>query len=263
MADKETAPETAGVTNTDEAPVAVKRPRKPRTPKVLEETITITPVEAEETVVVSKPKVTRTRKPKAVATPPEPLTTTVEDVAPVLAVELTVGEPLTVTADELTPEKPVVKATPSTDDESGGELTLESLFGPQEEDTKAEDKAAKELASREFADEAYAKAEEEAYYTNNGVVLTSGYWQAWSGKGGRINVFAWLGIFAAFVFFPFGLIFSGLGYVNAKAVPDDKFSRILSIVGLGVSVFFSFLVLIPLVFSALFSLVRLAWSPFM
>lgn len=125
----------------------------------------------------------------------------------------------------------------------GGDLTLEDVFEPQPEDTYAEDKAARIKKARELADEAYEKYSGGVIYSLNGTIVAPGYWQAWAGKGGRFNVFAWLGLLAAFVFFPLGLLFSSFGLLNAKAVPDDKFSRVLSGIGLGVSVFFTFFIL--------------------
>lgn len=68
-----------------------------------------------------------------------------------------------------------------------------------------------------------------------GVVLAPGYWQGFEGPYGRINVFAWLGFIFAFAFFPLGFIFSILGLSNAKAVPTDRFGKVIAWVGFAVS----------------------------
>lgn len=278
MADIETASETPGAPDAATTPTPVRKPRKPRTPKA--------PVETAETEVLEKPKVTRTRKPRVAPAakveakeeglpwafgsddkaPVEEVTPPVVPVPVAVAPVVVESEPEVIPAPETsekTKEEPVTEKLEDLNGEEGGALTLEDLFGPQPEDTEAEDRAAEEQAATELADEVYANASEKVLYATNGTIVAPGYWQAWPGKGGRINVFAWLGIVAAFVFFPLGLLFSGLGWVNAKGVADDKFSRILSGVGFGISAFFAFMILIPLAFGLLFGILSLLWAPFM
>lgn len=66
-----------------------------------------------------------------------------------------------------------------------------------------------------------------------------GYWHAFSGPGGNINVFTWLSVLFLFIFPPLSFLFSGLGIVNSRNMPTDKvgkivgwFVMVLSIIGL-------------------------------
>jgi len=70
-----------------------------------------------------------------------------------------------------------------------------------------------------------------------GTILAPGYWQAFDGELGRVNVLAFLGFIASFTFFPLGILLSGLGLLNAKAVPRDTVGRIFGWAGLVISTF--------------------------
>lgn len=231
MAEDKTASEVTSEFAPGEAPVAIKPARKPRAPKSV---TTESPVKEE-----VKAKASRSRKPKLETAPPAPEEVPVETPAPVI---------------EDTVER----------DDTGGALTIEGLFGSHAyyEGESEEARTFRELAAGRVADNVYDNANDEAAYSQNGVVLAPGYWQAWAGKGGRINVFAWLGFIAAFVFFPFGLLFGGIGFLNSKAVPDDRFSRYLSAFALGLSVFFTFLILIPLFFRVAYAVASLSWGTY-
>lgn len=122
---------------------------------------------------------------------------------------------------------------------------LKDFFDGAVHDETADAKAQKKLYKR--VKKLYKRASNEATYTDNGVIVSPGYFQAWPGRSGRFNVFAWLGIFTAFAFFPAGILFSGLGWVNSKGVPDDRFSKYLSIVGFGISVIFAVFILLALI----------------
>jgi hypothetical protein len=282
MADSETVPENTGAVAAEENSAPVRKPRKPRAPRVPAEPVAVSADE--------KPKVPRTRKPRVtpaavkeeVSTPTAEVVSepTVVTPTPVEAVE----GPAAVEASTL-PERPVTPPTapveepaefveapvePVAEDEKPAEevkeeeeekLTLESLFGPQEPDLEAEAKLAEEEAAADLAEEVYAGTTGKVLYATNGTIVAPGYWQAWAGKGGRVNVFAWLGVIFAFIFFPLGFLFSGLGFLNAKGVPDDKFSRRLSTIGVGISAFFTFIVVIPLLIKVVFGLVSLLWAP--
>ncbi len=75
-----------------------------------------------------------------------------------------------------------------------------------------------------------------------GTILAPGYWQAFDGELGRVNVLAFLGFISSFIFFPLGLLLSGLGLVNAKAVPRDTVGRVFGWAGLVVSLFVTLVV---------------------
>jgi hypothetical protein len=294
MADPETVPEINSAATDAETPAPVKKPRKPRAPKVSVEPTDSAP---------EKPKATRTRKPRVapVAAPEDGIdwpfgsseAEDKENPAIVVAPSITPAEPVVPAPAQSLPEEPAkpvetakpvtapTKPAPTRDeapkveeepkvdhnahddetDDNGGALTLDSLFGQQKDDPEAEAKLAEEEAAADLAEEVYSQASDKVLYATNGVVVAPGYWQAWAGKRGRINVFAWLGVIFAFVLFPLGLLFSGLGYINAKAVADDKLSRRVAAVGLGLSVFVTFLVVIPLVFKILFGILSLLWAP--
>lgn len=231
------------------------RTRKPRTTKTSSE---------KAGVAADKPKTTRTRKPKAaVAVEPSPETVEQPPTVDKPAIDV-VDEPL-IAAVETAESDAVYEETANRGDEiDEAEANLREVFGDDVEfidDPHAkENEAAKESA--ELADEVYEEASNEVFYSTNGVVLSPGYWQAWAGKGGRLNVFAWLGLVFSVIFFPLGLLFSGIGFYNTRAVPDDKFHKVLAGVGLGVSAFFGFMVIIPLLVWLLLGAVSVAAAPF-
>lgn len=233
MADKEAPMENTPSANPDENVLVVKTPRKPR---VTKPKVELLPAALDVTTV--KIATPRPRKPK---------------VAPA---ELPVEAPV---VELVTPvdETPYLTEVAVLRDETGGEISFESIFGESSyHDTTLED--ARKADAGLLADQVYAKANKGPAYTPNGIVLAPGYWQAIEGKRGRVNVFAWLGVVFALIFFPLGLIFSGLGLINAKAVPDDKFSRSLGLFGLGISMFLSFLLLFSLVFRLLYAILSLS-----
>jgi len=78
-----------------------------------------------------------------------------------------------------------------------------------------------------------------------------GYWRAFAGRGGYVNVFAWLGLIFSFAFFPLGFLFGGLGIINARAVPSDNWGKIIS----WVSVIVSTIAIIVVIFGLLGTIV--------
>lgn len=81
-----------------------------------------------------------------------------------------------------------------------------------------------------------------------------GFWRAFSGSKGLVNVFAWVGLFFTFTFFPLGFIFSGIGVVNSRAVPEDKFGKFVAWVGFilsTIAVVFLFAYFLIMVFALL------------
>lgn len=157
------------------------------------------------------------------------------------------------------PRKPRVKKV--VEPEEFG--TFEDIFPPHVLDEKnsatsidediAEAHANIEDARQRYEDSLEELAEvNEQKWRNSTSANAPGYWKAFRGSGGNINVFAWLGIGFAFTFFPLGFLFSGLGLMNSKAVPEDKVGRVISWIGLIISVIaigFVFASLVAFLFS--------------
>lgn len=73
--------------------------------------------------------------------------------------------------------------------------------------------------------------------TDEGVLthVPAGYWQAFPGENGAINVFALLGAIFTFIFQPLGLLFAWFGYTNSKLNPKDKVGKYVSLFGVAIS----------------------------
>lgn len=79
-------------------------------------------------------------------------------------------------------------------------------------------------------------------------IVAPGYWQGFEGKYGRVNVLAFLGFIMTFLFFPLGILFSGLGLLNARAVPDDIVGRVLGWFGVVASLLITMLMVFLITF---------------
>lgn len=133
MAEKETVDSTAVNDEAKEATTPVRKPRKPRAPKV---PVTVSE-NTEEVKVEEKPK-PRPRKPRT----PKPVE------KPVVAEEAAAPEAPAeeVYTETVQPQFPAESEDGSTivDDEEGGELTLEELFGEDAIDTSEDDRVAEQ-----------------------------------------------------------------------------------------------------------------------
>lgn len=85
-----------------------------------------------------------------------------------------------------------------------------------------------------------------------------GFWRAFAGTGGVINVFAWLGFVFTFVFFPLGFIFSGIALVNARGRSEDKLGKVLAWIGFILSTIGLVFLLVTFLW-LLFAMISNAW----
>lgn len=97
--------------------------------------------------------------------------------------------------------------------------------------------------------------EEEANAAASGAI-PAGFWRMFEGEHGLINVLSWLGFIFSFLFFPLGLLFSGLGLINGKESKLDPIGKVLGWLGLFISGVQTLVVLLWLPFLPLIFLLR-------
>lgn len=219
---------------------------KPRAPKKAAETKVSAKVVATEEKATHKPKVAPAKKAPVRATSKTTAAKTAQakttaKATPVKSASKTGAAKVApkAAAKNATPEKVASDALVEVIEPDTAENDLRELFGddiviiPE----SLQDEIREEAEVR--ANEAYS-ASSFVEYTKNGVVLAPGYWQAWRGEGGRVNVLVWIGFIFAIPFFPLGLLLSYIGLLNAKDVPDDRFHKLLGIAGFALSAFMGF-----------------------
>lgn len=210
---EENAPETEAVTPKPRAP---RKPRKTAAQKA---------AEAAEAERLAKEAEAETAVSAAVEEPVEAPVSAEEPVAN--PVEET---PIVNSKEPLVEEVPVTVATAETREDEvqhGGIDELRAMFDAVDPEPEPEP-VVHPLSVR-------------------GVILAPGYWQGFEGPAGRINVFAWLGLIFAFVFWPLGFLFSLLGLKNSKHVPNDAIGRVVGWIGFAISGIAAFLTLVWLI----------------